>query len=123
MGENLLLPLELNRIHGATARARAGELLEKVGLGGRWGDYPDVLSGGEQQRVAVARALVHAPSILLADEPTGNLDEIAGREVLTLLRDVAADGERMVLVVTHSPIAAEMGDRVLRIYGGQVVPA
>ncbi len=105
--ENLLLPLAL--IGRADQRA-ADTLLERLGLAARRDSFPDVLSGGEQQRVGVARAMVHRPSLLLADEPTGNLDEASGGEVLALLGEAAADGAT-VIMVTHSAEAAAAADR------------
>jgi putative ABC transport system ATP-binding protein len=107
--QNVALPLLLNR--EATGRAHA--MLESVGLGARAGDFPRQLSGGELQRVAIARALVHQPKLILADEPTGNLDPDTAHEVLDLLqREIRANGATAILV-THSPAAAATADRVL----------
>ena len=107
--QNVALPLLLN--HGATERAQA--MLDAVGLNGRGNDFPRQLSGGELQRVAIARALVHRPKLILADEPTGNLDPDTAHEVLDLLhREVRANGATAILV-THSPAAAATADRVL----------
>src|SRR6266850_3723434 len=100
--ENLLLPLELNNRADAKGIARARELLERVGLGGRGDSYPERLSGGEQQRVAIARALIHDPALILADEPTGNLDAETAADVLDLLDTLAREAGRTVLMVTHS---------------------
>ena len=111
--ENLLLPLELNGTTGKSARAAAQDLLGKVGLADRAGAYPDRLSGGEQQRVAVARAVVHDPALLLADEPTGSLDAETGARVLELLFGLARNDGRTMLVVTHSDAVARAADRVL----------
>jgi len=111
--ENLLLPLELNGTSGKRARATALDLLERVGLADRAGTYPDRLSGGEQQRVAAARAVVHDPAILLADEPTGSLDAETGKRVLELLFGLARDDGRTMVVVTHSDAVARAADRVL----------
>jgi putative ABC transport system ATP-binding protein len=111
--ENLLLPLELNGTSGGRARATALDLLERVGLADRAGTYPDRLSGGEQQRVAAARAVVHDPAILLADEPTGSLDAETGKRVLELLVGLARDDGRTMVVVTHSDAVARAADRVL----------
>ncbi len=113
MSENLLLPLELNGRSGARARATALDLLERVGLAERAGTYPDRLSGGEQQRVAVARAVVHDPVLLLADEPTGSLDAETGMRVLELLVGFARNDRRTMVVVTHSEAVARAADRVL----------
>ncbi len=107
--QNVALPLLLNRATGA----RADEMLAAVGLGGRGGDFPRQLSGGELQRVAIARALVHRPALLLADEPTGNLDPETAAGILQLLRsEIKATGAGAIMV-THSHAAAEMADQVL----------
>lgn len=119
--ENILLPLELAGTLTRESRASAGELLELVGLADRSGSYPDRLSGGEQQRVAVARALIHRPSLVLADEPTGNLDSETGRQVLDLFeRLVRQTGTTMVLV-THSGEVTALADRILVIRDGRLV--
>ncbi len=119
--ENLLLPVELKGRVDDTAKARARRLLERVGLADRADAFPDRLSGGEQQRIALCRALVHEPDLILADEPTGNLDPETGATILDLLDElVRADG-RTLLAVTHSRTLAERADRVLRIEGGKVV--
>jgi putative ABC transport system ATP-binding protein len=119
--ENLLLPLELNGTTGRLARAAAQDLLGRVGLADRAGTYPDRLSGGEQQRVAVARAVVHEPLLLLADEPTGSLDAETGARVLELLVGLARNGGRTMVVVTHSDAVAKAADRVLAIRNGRLV--
>jgi putative ABC transport system ATP-binding protein len=119
--ENLLLPLELNGPIGAAERARARGLLEEVELADRARSFPDRLSGGEQQRVAVARALVHAPALMLADEPTGNLDLETGRKVLDLLDRLTRREGRTMLMVTHSPEVVGLADRVFAIEGGKLV--
>ena len=107
--QNVALPLLLNR----DATARAGEMLAAVGLAGRGADFPRQLSGGELQRVAIARALVHRPALLLADEPTGNLDPDTAGGILRLLRaEIKANGAGAIMV-THSHAAAEMADQVL----------
>ncbi|WP_305825122.1 ABC transporter ATP-binding protein [Massilia brevitalea] len=107
--QNVALPLLLNRETGA----RADYMLAAVGLGGRGGDFPRQLSGGELQRVAIARALVHRPALLLADEPTGNLDPDTAAGILQLLRsEIKATGAGAIMV-THSHAAAEMADQVL----------
>mgnify|MGYP001592351938 CR=1 FL=1 len=107
--QNVALPLLLNRDSGA----RADDMLAAVGLGGRGGDFPRQLSGGELQRVAIARALVHRPALLLADEPTGNLDPETAEGILRLLRsEIKATGAGAIMV-THSHAAAEMADQVL----------
>jgi putative ABC transport system ATP-binding protein len=118
--ENVMLPALLaGRDRTATAR-RARELLERVGLAERREHRPDALSGGEMQRVAVARALVQDPPLLLADEPTGNLDAASGTEVLRLLREATAEGGRTVIVVTHDSRVAMAGDRRVRLEHGAV---
>jgi len=119
--ENLLLPLELKGRLGAGERDKARSLLEEVGLGGRQSTYPDRLSGGEQQRVAVARALVHDPVLVLADEPTGNLDAETGKKILDLLVSMASSSGKTLLAVTHSRDVSARADRVLRIQRGLLV--
>ncbi|AGC48647.1 ABC transporter ATP-binding protein [Myxococcus stipitatus DSM 14675] len=119
--ENVRLPVELNGHAASEAGARARELLERVGLAARAGSFPDRLSGGEQQRVAVARALAHAPPLLLADEPTGNLDEATGRQVLDLLEGLTRQGNACALVVTHEPGLMARADRVLEMTNGRLV--
>jgi putative ABC transport system ATP-binding protein len=105
------------------ARMRAVELLAASGLQDRADAFPDALSGGEQQRVAVARALVHGPQLVLADEPTGNLDDATGADVLQLLEGGARKAGRTLLLVTHSATVADRADRVLVIEDGRLVPA
>ncbi len=121
VGENVSLPLELNRVPRGEARGKAETLLDSVGLRDRWDTFPEKLSGGEQQRVALARALVHDPLLILADEPTGNLDEETGAQVLSLLTQLAREQGRTLLMVTHSQEAASHADRVLRLTHGQLV--
>ncbi len=118
--ENLLLPLELNGWSPAKGRRRCRELLAAVDLSDRAGAFPDQLSGGEQQRVAVARALVHGPALVLADEPTGNLDADNGRQVLELLDRLVRDGQCTLLLVTHSRAVASRADRILTLTGGRL---
>jgi putative ABC transport system ATP-binding protein len=119
--ENLLLPLELNGRTSTNDRAHALDLLEQVGLADRRNAYPDRLSGGEQQRIAVARALVHNPLLVLADEPTGNLDVDTGKQVLQLLDTLTRRAGRNLLMVTHSPDVMGLADRVFRIAEGHLV--
>jgi len=107
--QNVALPLLLNR----APSERAEEMLAAVGLGGRGGDFPRQLSGGELQRVAIARALVHRPALLLADEPTGNLDPETAEGILTLLRRETRESGAGAIMVTHSHAAAAMADHVL----------
>ena len=118
--ENVTLPLELNG-ESRRARVRAGELLERVGLGDRQQTYPDKLSGGEQQRVAIARALAHDPLLVLADEPTGNLDEDTGARVLELLLDLTRDAGKTLFMATHAPEVARLANRVLHLDHGKLV--
>jgi putative ABC transport system ATP-binding protein len=112
--QNVALPLVLQG-RSAEARARAEPLLEAVGLGGRGGERPSVLSGGELQRVAIARAIVHRPALILADEPTGNLDPATAAVVLALFRRVVTETGAAVMLVTHSRLAAATADRVLTL--------
>lgn len=120
VADNVRLVLELNNVRATEIEPRVGELLDAVGLGNRADSFPDVLSGGEQQRVAIARALSHEPTVLLADEPTGNLDEATAETVLELLdRLVRASGHTM-LIATHSQQVAGYCDRVLELHNGQL---
>jgi putative ABC transport system ATP-binding protein len=122
LARNVALPCLLAGMSAADALARAETVLADVGLAGRGGDWPAVLSGGELQRVAIARALVHRPGLVLADEPTGNLDpETAGR-ILDLLLSEARDRRAAVLIVTHSEMVAAAADRVLRLSASGLVP-
>ena len=118
--ENAMLPARLAGRPRRETETRAKELLERVGLGARLDHLPDQLSGGEMQRVAVARALLMDPPVVLADEPTGNLDTKSGEVVLELLRG-AVDDRRTVVLVTHDPRIAARADRVLKIVDGRVV--
>ncbi|MFO7577480.1 MAG: ABC transporter ATP-binding protein [Pelovirga sp.] len=119
--ENLLLPLELTGAVGATAQQQAFTLLEQVSLRDRAASYPERLSGGEQQRIAICRALIHRPLLLLADEPTGNLDARTGRQVLALLTQLARDHQMTTLMATHNDEVARLADRVLTITDGELV--
>jgi putative ABC transport system ATP-binding protein len=119
--ENVQLPLELQGVAGPEVRRRASARLDEVGLLERASDFPDRLSGGEQQRVAIARALVAEPRVLLADEPTGNLDDASGRMVLELLDRVSRRAGRTLVLVTHSAEAAAAADRVYTIEEGRLV--
>jgi putative ABC transport system ATP-binding protein len=121
--ENVALPLALDGARPAAARARAAGALERVGLAARRRHRPGELSGGEQQRVAVARALVIEPALLLADEPTGNLDSAAAAGVLDLLFGATADGRRALLLVTHDPAQAARADRRVLLRDGLAVAA
>jgi len=117
--ENVMLPAKLAGTGGKDLRQRAEELLTRVGLGARMRHRPDQLSGGEMQRVAISRALIMDPPVLLADEPTGNLDSKTGREVMALLRG-AVDQRRTVILVTHDSRMARVADRVLTIADGEL---
>ena len=119
--ENLLLPLELAGRDDAAGRARARALLERVGLADRARSFPDRLSGGEQQRVAVARALVHDPALILADEPTGTLDADTAAVVLDLLDRLVRELGKTVVMVTHSREVVGVADRVFAVQHGQLV--
>jgi len=116
--ENVLLPARLGR-GGGVARERGRVLIDRLGVTEAATRLPGVLSGGEQQRLALARALINEPTVLLADEPTGNLDEESGRGVLELLRQVAGDG-RAVVIATHEREATAIADRVLVLRGGRL---
>ena len=119
--ENVALPLKYRGgVARAERRARALTLLERLGLGHRIGHRPDELSGGERQRVAIARALVGAPAILMADEPTGNLDSTAGNEVMKTFAELHGSGHTIVLV-THDPGVAARAGRVIQMSDGRVV--
>ena len=122
VGENVALPLELLGADERSAQQRATALLADVGLGGLDMRYPETLSGGEQQRAAIARALAHQPALLLADEPTGNLDEDTGDLIIELLTGLARRQGTTLLLVTHSTRVAQAADRVLRLSHGQVTP-
>jgi putative ABC transport system ATP-binding protein len=121
--ENVLLPAELAGGAGRSTRLEANALLGQVGLDGRETDAPDQLSGGEQQRVAIARALLQGPRLVLADEPTGNLDRATGERVLELLVGLTKQMGKTLVVVTHSRSIAASADRVLMIDGGQLAGA
>jgi lipoprotein-releasing system ATP-binding protein len=121
--ENAAMPMRIARASAADARRRADELLRRVGLGDRLTHRPGMLSGGEQQRVAVARALVMQPSVLLADEPTGDLDEQTGNALHALLREMHAAFGLTSVIATHNPRLAAGCDRVLRLEGGRLSPS
>ncbi|MBI2874154.1 MAG: ABC transporter ATP-binding protein [Firmicutes bacterium] len=119
--ENVSLPLLLARMHPAKARERAKNLLDLVGLADRAAHRPDELSGGQLQRVAIARALVAKPHVLFADEPTGNLDSVAGEEILALLKDTQSRLGQTIVMVTHDPRAAAFSDRLIILRDGKVI--
>jgi putative ABC transport system ATP-binding protein len=116
--ENVTLPLELLGIDIQDAKQRGFQLLEEVGLEERSNTFPDRLSGGEQQRVAIARALVHDPLLVLADEPTGNLDEDTGQQVLQLLDRLTRQVDKNLIMVTHSKENAIRADRIFELHDG-----
>ena len=119
--ENAALPLMLDGIKPAEAKQRAQEWLERVGLVDRLEHRPDQLSGGQQQRVAMARALSTEPALILADEPTGNLDSRAGDEIANLLRQISDQWEQTILMVTHDPRIAAYADRIVFLKDGTIV--
>jgi putative ABC transport system ATP-binding protein len=119
--ENAALPLFLDGVRQAEARSRAETWLRRVGLGDRLDHRPDQLSGGQQQRVAIARALITEPALILADEPTGNLDSRAGDDIAALLRQISVAWGRTVLVVTHDPRMASHAARVISLQDGRIV--
>jgi putative ABC transport system ATP-binding protein len=122
VADNLRLVLELNRIPKTESDQRITELLTAVELSDRANSFPDVLSGGERQRVAIARALCHRPSVLLADEPTGNLDDKTALGVLDLLDRLVRQAGRTMIVATHSSTVAAYCNRVLELHDGKLVP-
>jgi putative ABC transport system ATP-binding protein len=119
--ENVTLPLELNGSAAGQARGPALALLEAVGLYDRQNTFPDRLSGGEQQRVAIARALAHDPLLVLADEPTGNLDGETGKQVLALLDRLTRQAGKNLILVTHNSEAASYADRILTLRDGKLI--
>ena len=118
--ENVALPLRLRGESFMSVRTQATEMLDKVGMSHRLGHRSHELSGGEQQRVAIARAFVHRPQLIVADEPTGNLDGPTGETIVSLLRQCAQEFGQTVLLATHSLSAAQVADRVLTIRDGQL---
>ncbi|MCO6452504.1 MAG: ABC transporter ATP-binding protein [Caldilineales bacterium] len=118
--ENVSLPLELTGISPRQAQQRGEQMLAEVGLADRGRTFPDRLSGGEQQRIAIARALVHNPPIVLADEPTGNLDENTGRDVMALLMRLTQERGHNLVMVTHSHRMAALADRTYRLQEGRL---
>lgn len=118
--DNIMLPLNNLKLDKAEKRRRVDEALRRMGISHRAGHYPSQLSGGQQQRVAIARAIVGKPGLILADEPTGNLDSRNGAEVMDLLRDLHRDGATIVMV-THSQRDAAQADYIINLFDGQVV--
>ncbi len=123
VAENVALPMELIGAGETAMQQRVSDLLHRVGLAQMQDRYPDTLSGGEQQRTAVARALSHRPQILLADEPTGNLDEETGQRVISLLGDLVRDQATTMLIVTHNRAVAAAADRVLQLHQCKLIEA
>jgi putative ABC transport system ATP-binding protein len=121
VANNVAWPLEFAGVRRAEVRIRVAEALERTGVTGRDGRFPGELSGGEQQRVAIARAIATRPRLLLADEPTGNLDSHTGRLVLDLLADLNRSERVTIVMVTHNAFAAAYGDRTLEMRDGQLV--
>ena len=121
--ENAEMPLRIARMASDAARQRAAGVLQRLGLGDRLAHRPSMLSGGEQQRVAVARALVTEPSILLADEPTGDLDETTAEGLHALLREMHRERDLSSVIATHNMQLAKSCDRILRLEAGRLVPA
>jgi len=120
--QNVALPLWLQGVSDDQAQARAQQMLARVGLAARAADWPRVLSGGQLQRVAIARALVHRPAVVLADEPTGNLDPAHASTVLALLLETVRESGAAGVLVTHSAAAAACADRVLRLTSSGLMP-
>ena len=118
--ENVAIPGRIARHPVAEVRKRATELLTRVGLGERLDHRPSELSGGEQQRVAIARALINNPEIIIADEPTGNLDSHTGGEILDLLQEIRSERNTTLLIATHDPKVAERAPRVVQLVDGQI---
>ena len=118
---NVELPMIFQGVKRSERARRAKELLEKVGLGERRAHKPSELSGGERQRVAIARALANDPEIILADEPTGNLDSESGAQILALLERLSREDSKTVIIVTHDPDAAAIADRIIRLKDGAVI--
>jgi len=121
--ENVAVPLLLARRRRREALGKANRLLESVGLGERQDALPGQLSGGQQQRVAIARALIHEPRLVICDEPTSNLDHQTGHDMMRLLRGLASQAERSLVVVTHDTRILEFADRVARMDDGRIVDA
>jgi putative ABC transport system ATP-binding protein len=121
VADNVEVPLLYRRLPGAERRRMAVAALERVGLGSRVHHFPSQLSGGQQQRVAIARAIVGRPRLLLADEPTGNLDSQMGDEIMALLKDLQASDGATIVMVTHDPRQAEQTERIVRLFDGRMV--
>jgi putative ABC transport system ATP-binding protein len=121
--ENVQIAMEINQVKSASARARARDLLKHLGVDERLNNYPSQLSGGEQQRVSIARALANDPILLLADEPTAALDAPRGYQVMRLFRELADERQVAVCVVTHDPRWVEFFDRTVQLHDGRILQA
>ena len=121
--ENVELPLLLQNLSKKERRDRVEKVIEQVGLSNRLGHFPRELSGGQEQRVAIARALVAEPSLIVADEPTGDLDRDSADEILQILEDLAAKQEKTIVMVTHDPKAAARATRCLQLEKGSLIPS
>jgi len=119
--ENIQFPLELCNKLDKTAAEKISTLLQRLSIENKQHQYPECLSGGEQQRVAIARAIIHQPQILLADEPTGNLDDETGQQVMNVLLELAKEYQMTILIVTHSQDVASRADRILSLKNGHLV--
>jgi putative ABC transport system ATP-binding protein len=119
--ENVSVPLIINGVKRVPAERRAAQMLEKVGLGGRTQSLPAQLSGGQQQRVAIARAMVHSPRLIVCDEPTSALDHETGHNVMNLLKEVALDAQRVLVIVTHDARIFNFADRIAVMDDGHIV--
>ncbi|MBL7118622.1 ABC transporter ATP-binding protein [Candidatus Bathyarchaeota archaeon] len=118
--ENIELPMDIANVDRRKSRERTDQLLKMVGLLDRADHRPDELSGGEQQRVAIARALANQPSLILADEPTGDLDTKTGKEIMGELKSLCKEERVTVIIVTHDPVAAELADRIIYMRDGRI---
>lgn len=121
--ENISLPLVLNKASRKEIEKKVAALLERMGLMEKINALPRDLSGGEQQRAAIARALIHSPDLLLADEPTGNLDSQKGREILALIQTLSKENQMTVVMATHSREAASFGNRLIQLRDGEILAA
>ncbi|MHA2251991.1 MAG: ABC transporter ATP-binding protein [Candidatus Kariarchaeaceae archaeon] len=119
--QNVMLPLLIQGIHEDVARRRSTMMLRELGLGGRLEHYPNELSGGQEQRVAIARSLITNPRIMLGDEPTGDLDESSSYDVLKIFRRINKERKQTLLLVTHNPKIGEFCDRIIRIDDGSII--
>jgi putative ABC transport system ATP-binding protein len=120
--ENITLPMQLNGGVDSAKKGRVKQMMERIGLSHRQNAFPDRLSGGEQQRVALLRAVLHNPTLLLADEPTGNLDEDTGRTVIDLLLELTRQENKTLIMATHNPEIVPLADRVFRVTHGVLLP-